>query len=592
MQSILTTSLLKPFHNSKDAQFLQLSAFSSGELLLFSYTPTSSYKSDVQQGSFLLFVGTKNEELYNEPGQIVCYTHDLSQIARFFDKKLHIHVRSSTNTYPCTKIYSLNTCVPKFASLITLNTGQSVVVVLGVLVQKLSSEEASKYFSTCSHQDPVKIAASYTFLYILHRETGAQINSFLIPIKRKNSIADIGYDTAGLLHIYYRNSKNFLLKLTVKPLEFYNLEFTKDTVSLLDSRGESVRPLSPSITQSTLRLEALHASRINASEPLFGRLSFSSLTLHMLCDYVNAKCICHVYEEDSESTEVYTLFSEVLSDTAIWISSGYDKLYYVSSCTPTLQVLSFSELMEYILQKKQSLCRFTWTSDNAIFFKGFCESSSSLITLISREDFEVYLEVLQNQQWDVSATGQSNIPDDSNVFESTPLIQDFSVLSNSVVSEFVQERSDPAELDIAMECDTIGTTDTNIFSSPFDNLSARVLTLEEALRIQSADHRKLIKELEEFYDAIGNLANKQAKLSRKLDDLMETQIKGTLANSADVSKIASIGMSTTSKDQAQTLGQNLKTLVVTLYQIVVDLTGFAVKLVKQFGSKLSTRKNI
>lgn len=200
--------------------------------------------------------------------------------------------------------------------------------------------------------------------------------------------------------------------------------------------------------------------------------------------------------------------------------------------------------------------------------------------------------MLQNQQWDVSATGQSNIPDDSNVFESTPLIQDFSVLSNSVVSEFVQERSDPAELDIAMECDTIGTTDTNIFSSPFDNLSARVLTLEEALRIQSADHRKLIKELEEFYDAIGNLANKQAKLSRKLDDLMETQIKGTLANSADVSKIASIGMSTTSKDQAQTLGQNLKTLVVTLYQIVVDLTGFAVKLVKQFGSKLSTRKNI
>lgn len=593
MQSILTTGLPKPFHGSKDAQFLQLSGSSSGELLLFTYTPTSSDKSDVHQESFLLFTGAKNEELYNEPGQVVCCTHDLSQITRFFDRKLHIHVRSPTNTYPCTKTYSLNTCTPKFASLITLNTGQSVLVVLGALVQKLSSNEVSKYFSTCSHQDPVKIAASYTFLYILHRETGAQINSFLIPIKRKNSIADIAYDTAGLLHIYYRNSQAILLELTVKPLEFYNLEFTKDTVSLLDSRGESVRPLSPSVTQSTLRLEALHASRISASGPLFGRLSFSSLTLHILCDYVNAKCICHVYEEDSESNEVYTLFNETLSNTALWISSQHDKLYYVSSGTPTLQVLDVAELMGYVLQKKQSLCRFTWTSDNAKFFKGFCESSSSPITLISREDFEVYLEALQNQQQTASTTNQSNAPDDSNVLESNPsLLADFSVLSNSVISELAQERSDSAELDTAMERDAVNATGTDVPNSSFDDLSARVLTLEETLRIQSADHRKLIKELEEFYDAIGSIADKQAKLSRKLDDFMKVHMKDTPASLVDAAKVASIGMSATSKDQAQTLGENLKTLAVTLYRIVVDLTGLAVKLVERFGAKLSMRKDM
>lgn len=119
-----------------------------------------------------------------------------------------------------------------------------------------------------------------------------------------------------------------------------------------------------------------------------------------------------------------------------------------------------------------------------------------------------------------------------------------------------------------------------------------VCLLEETLRIQSADHRKLIKELEEFYDAIGSIADKQAKLSRKLDDFMKVHMKDTPASLVDAAKVAPIGMSATSKDQAQTLGENLKTLAVTLYRIVVDLTGLAVKLVERFGAKLSMRKDM
>lgn len=58
-----------------------------------------------------------------------------------------------------------------------------------------------------------------------------------------------------------------------------------------------------------------------------------------------------MYEEDSESNEVYTLFNETLSNTALWISSQHDKLYYVNSGAPTLQVLDVAELMGYVLQK-------------------------------------------------------------------------------------------------------------------------------------------------------------------------------------------------------------------------------------------------
>lgn len=104
-----------------------------------------------------------------------------------------------------------------------------------------------------------------------------------------------------------------------------------------------------------------------------------------------------------------------------------------------------------------------------------------------------------------------------------------------------------------MERDAVNATGTDVPNSSFDDLSARVLTLEETLRIQSADHRKLIKELEEFYDAIGSIADKQAKLSRKLDDFMKVHMKDTPASLVDAAKVAPIGMSATSKDQAQTL---------------------------------------
>ena len=605
MQSLFTADLLAPISSSKDAKIVQLSASPSGELALFSYTSTSSNSSDTQQGSFIRSFGAKNEELYNEPGSIVCCSHDLSQVVRFFNRELYFHAHSSIGAYVCIKTCTLSMCIPKFASLVKLTTGQSVLIVLGALVRRLSSEEVSKYFSECSHQDPLKIAASYTFLYVLHSETGAQVNSFLIPIKRKNSIVDVSYDTAGLLHIYYRNSQDALLKLIVKPLEFYNLHFTKDSVLLLDSRGEYVRPLSPSITQRTLRLEAIHASRISAPEPLFGRLSCSSITLHILCDYVNAKHICHIYEEDPESGEVHTLFKEIVSNSAMYISSAHDKLYYINPYTQIFHIVNFDQLIKHVLQIKESLCRFTWTSDNTRFFKEFCGSSSSPITLINKEDFESYSKAVESLrpnddsslqqnageselQMHAVTTNQSGNSNEHDLPELPASTQDFSILSNSVISEFAQGHSDSSELDAPMASNGVGA---HMSSSSFDELSARVLVLEETLRMQSADHRKLIKELEEFYDTVGSIADKQAKLSRKLDDFIKGKPKDISTSPVEVAKMPHTDACAISQDQSETLGRNLKVLTVTLYQIAVSITSLAVKLAKRVGSRLSARKS-
>lgn len=611
MQSILTTGLLKPVCDSKSASIVQFNSSASGEFALFSYISDSQDKSSAQQRSFILSIGAKNEELYNEPGSVLCCSHDLSQVICFFNKELHIHVRSSTNAYSLSKIYSLIACTPKFASLVTLTTGQTVLIVLGALSQKLSPEEVSKYFNECSHQDPLKIAASYTFLYVLNSDTGTQINSFLIPIKRRNGIADISYDTAGLLHIYYRNSQDTLLKLVVKPLEFYNLQFTKDNVSLLDSRGDCVRPLSPSITQHILRLEAIHASKMCAPEPLFGKLRSSSITLHVLCDYVNAKCVYHIYEEELGSNRVCTLLKEVIHNSAMCISANHDRLYYIDSRTSILQTIGFNELVQYILQEKQSFCGFTWTNDNTTFFKEFCASSSTPITLISREEFESYLKMIESlhecndpsllqsnasdnetQQQDATGSNRAAASGDHDAIEAHTPTQDFSILSNSVITELAEEPSDSSEPATTV---VNSVTHSHVSASSFNELAARVVTLEETLKVQSADHRKLIKELEEFYDTMSSIADKQAKLSRKLDDFMRAQVMNASRNIEDKARTmptgTSIDICTVSRDQSQTLGANLRALAVTLYHISINITGLAVKLVKRASSKLSAHKN-
>lgn len=614
MQSIIIGGLFKPVCDPKSTTIVQFNSSAAGELALFSYISTSSDKASHHQGLFILSMGTKNEELYNEPGSIVCCAHDLSQIVRFFNKELHIHVRSSAHVYTLYKIYSFMICSPKFASLITLTTGQAVLVVLGALSQKLPPDEVSKYFQECSHQDPLKIAASYTFLYVLNGDTGVQINSFLVPIKRKNSVVDLLYDTAGLLHIYYRTSQNILLKLVVKPLEFYNLQFTKDTVSLLNSRGECIRPLSPVVSQHTLRLEAMHASKMTVSGPLFGKLHSSSITLHVLCDYVHAKCIYHIYEEDPDSdNKACTLLKEVLSNSVLCISTTYNRLYYLNSCTSTLQILEFNDLVQHVLQTRQHLRRFTWTSDNTRFFKEFCASSSSPITLISTEEFELYLKMVellrsdeelslqlntevnetQHQKQDTVSSNQTVECCDSNPLENHTTIQDFSMLSSSLITELSEEPSDFGEPTIATTRDT---NPSRASCSSFNELSARVLSLEETLQVQSADHHRLLKELEEFYDTMSNIADKQAKMSRKLDDFMKRQIGDVSMNAENKDRaspsVADINIYTPSQNQPQTLSENAKTLVVTLYNIAVSITGLAVKLVKQISSKLSTRKNV